>query len=255
MNEQPTMVKIEEVIEEADGVKSFMFHHKIDFVPGQFIMVWIPQVDEKPFTISYHDSNTFGITVFKLGEFTTGLYSMVVGNIIGIRGPYGKGFTISGKTCAIGGGVGMASIATLASKIDDLIIVQGAKTDSALLYQDRFPGMIICTDDGTKGLKGYPTDHILELLRKHKFETIYTCGPEIMMRKIFDFCQANRINCEASLERFMKCGIGICGQCVCDGFRVCTDGPVFDTAKLAEMNDFGRFTMLKSGKRVGINEL
>ena len=94
-----------------------------------------------------------------------------------------------------------------------------------------------------------------ELLSKHKFEKIYTCGPEIMMKKVFDFCQTNRINCEASLERFMKCGIGICGQCVCDGFRVCTDGPVFDSVKLAEMNDFGRYSMLKSGKRVGINEL
>ncbi|MGR3177565.1 MAG: dihydroorotate dehydrogenase electron transfer subunit, partial [Candidatus Anammoxibacter sp.] len=219
MNEQPVMIKIEQVIEEADGVKTFMFHKKIDFVPGQFIMVWIPQVDEKPFTISYHDSSTFGITVFKLGEFTTRLYSMEVGNSIGIRGPYGNGFALSDKTCAIGGGVGMASIATLASKIDDLIIVQGAKTDSALLYQNRFPGMVICTDDGTKGSKGYPTDYLPELLRKHKFEKIYTCGPEIMMKKVFDFCQTNRINCEASLERFMKCGIGICGQCVCDGFR------------------------------------
>ena len=255
MNEQPIMVKIEQVIEEADGVKTFMFHRKIDFVPGQFIMVWIPQVDEKPFTISYHDSGVFGITVFKLGEFTTKLYSMEVGNSIGIRGPYGNGFTSGGKICAIGGGVGMASIATLASRVDDLVIMQGAKTASSLLYQNRFPEMVICTDDGTKGLQGYPTNHLAELLRKHKFERIYTCGPEIMMKKVFDFCQTNQIICEASLERFMKCGIGVCGQCACDGFRVCTDGPVFDSSKLVVMNDFGKYSMLKSGKRVGINEM
>lgn len=252
MNEQLTMIKIDEVIEEADDVKTFMFNQKIDFASGQFIMVWIPQIDEKPFTISYHDSGSFGITVFKLGEFTVRLCSMKVGDSVGVRGPYGNGFTLDGRACAIGGGVGMASIATLAGKSDDLIIVQGAKTASALLYQNRFPDMVLCTDDGTKGLKGYPTDFLSELSKRHRFKKVYTCGPEIMMKKVFDFCQANQISCEASLERFMKCGIGVCGQCACDGFRVCTDGPVFDSERLVKMKDFGKYSMVKSGKKRAI---
>lgn len=134
----------------------------------------------------------------------------------------------------------MASIATLSDRLDNLLIVQGARTDSSLLYQMRFPSMFLCTDDGSKGSKGYPTDYLDALLARHKFEIVYTCGPEAMMKKVFDFCQTNGIRCEASLERYMKCGIGICGQCVCDGSRVCADGPVFGSESLAKMGDFGR---------------
>lgn len=246
------MLKIEQVIDESENVRTLMFNQHLDFTPGQFIMVWIPRLDEKPFTVSYHDQDSFGITVFKLGEFTTKLYSMTTGDSIGVRGPYGKGFKLSPGTCAIGGGVGMASIAPLSSKLNDLLIVQGAQTSSALLYQKRFPEMVLCTDDGTAGLKGFPTDHLQALFEKHSFKKIYTCGPEIMMKKIFDFCQANKIGCEASLERFMKCGIGVCGQCVCNGLRMCTDGPVFNTTELATMKDFGNFALLKSGKKVSL---
>ena len=249
------VIKIDNVINETDDVKTFLFNHKIDFAPGQFIMVWIPRVDEKPFTVSYHDSNRFGITVFKLGEFTNKLFLMDVGDSVGVRGPYGNGFVLGNdKTCAIGGGVGMASIATLAEKLNNLVMVQGAKTSTALLYQKRFPDMLLCTDDGSKGFSGYPTDYLSELSEKHKFKKIYTCGPEIMMKKVFGFCQTNGISCEASLERYMKCGIGVCGQCVCDGHRVCTDGPVFSGKTLAGMIDFGKYSLQKSGKRVGIDK-
>ena len=252
MSEQLEMVKICKVIEEAESVRTFIFHHKIDFAPGQFIMVWIPRVDEKPFTVSYHTEDEFGITVFRLGEFTKRLYPMNVGDRIGIRGPYGNGFKPGSKACAIGGGVGMAAIVTLAAELDDLVIVQGAKTSASLLYQKRFPNMVICTDDGTEGRKGFPTDYLAELQNKHQFEKIYTCGPEIMMKKVLDFCVSRGVQCEASLERYMKCGIGICGQCVCDGFRVCTDGPVFSGEALSKIDDFGRCSLLKSGKKVHV---
>lgn len=256
MNEELVMMEIDKVIIEAANVKTFIFNQDIDFNPGQFIMVWIPRLDEKPFTVSYHSADSFGITVFKVGEFTSKLYSMKAGSSVGIRGPYGKGFTLNNNACAIGGGVGMASIAPLASKLDDLVIVQGAKTSASVLYRDRFPEMVVCTDDGTEGLKGYPTDHLKDLAGKHKFKKVYTCGPEIMMKKVFDLCSASGLSCEVSLERFMKCGgIGICGQCVCSGFRVCTDGPVFSNTSLSMMKDFGKFSLLKSGKRVTINPL
>lgn len=252
MIKETKMLRIDEIIEETANVRTFIFHEQIDFQPGQFIMVWIPRLDEKPFTISSHNSKEFGVTIFKIGDFTNKFYSMKVGDQVGIRGPYGRGFALEQNACAIGGGVGMASIAPLFSKLNGLIIVQGAQTASSILYQKRFPEMIVCTDDGSSGHKGYPTDLLPELLKKEKFTKIYTCGPEIMMKKIVDFCKNNKIKCEASLERFMKCGIGVCGQCVCDGLRVCTDGPVFDSSHLNQMNDFGKSALLKSGKRVTI---
>ncbi len=252
MSEQIEMVKICKVIEEAESVRTFIFSHKMDFAPGQFIMVWIPRIDEKPFTVSYHTQEEFGITVFRLGEFTKRLYSMNVGDQIGVRGPYGNGFNVSGKACAIGGGVGMAAIVTLATERDDIVIVQGAKTAVSLLYRERFPNMVMFTDDGTEGRRGFPTDYLSQLQEKHKFEKIYTCGPEIMMKKVLDFCLSRGVQCEASLERYMKCGVGVCGQCVCDGFRVCTDGPVFSADVLSKINDFGRYSLSKSGKKVNV---
>ncbi|MBI1912232.1 MAG: dihydroorotate dehydrogenase electron transfer subunit, partial [Deltaproteobacteria bacterium] len=62
------------------------------------------------------------------------------------------------------------------------------------------------------------------------------------------------IGCEASLDRYVKCAIGVCGQCDCDGQRVCIDGPVFDAESLGKMKDFGTSALLKSGKRVSIAE-
>ena len=74
------------------------------------------------------------------------------------------------------------------------------------------------------------------------------------MLKVYEFCRKNNILCEASLERYMKCGIGICGQCVCDGQMVCKDGPVFNAQELSTMSDFGRYSLLKSGKRVTVQD-
>ncbi|MCP4001985.1 MAG: hypothetical protein GY727_13835, partial [Gammaproteobacteria bacterium] len=61
--EQPVMIKIDKVIEECNGTKSFIFKHKLDYEPGQFIMVWLPGIDEKPFAVSYLGDDVFGITV------------------------------------------------------------------------------------------------------------------------------------------------------------------------------------------------
>ncbi len=83
---------------------------------------------------------------------------------------------------------------------------------------------------------------------------IYTCGPEFMMYKVYEFCKEHNIQCEASLERYMKCGIGICGQCVCNGQMVCKDGPVFNLNSLNTMSDFGNYSLLKSGKKVTLKE-
>ena len=75
-----------------------------------------------------------------------------------------------------------------------------------------------------------------------------------MMKKIFDICEKNDIECQASLERFMFCGFGICGSCVCDDMLVCKDGPVFNSKQLKQMKDFGRYAKLKSGKKVTLKK-
>ncbi len=261
--DQPVMMKIDKIIDESNGTKSFMFRHKLDYNPGQFIMVWLPGVDEKPFAVSYLSDDFFGITVLERGKFTKLLHTMAPGDQIGIRGPFGHGYSIpdsikngKGSVCVIGGGCGMASVTVLIERLQDNnpTILMGASTSTSLFFKNRYKDITLFTDDGSEGVKGYPTDILEDLNDKHEYDMIYTCGPEIMMSKVFDFCKKHDIQFEASLERYMKCGIGVCGQCVCDGQMVCKDGPVFDLEALYNMNDFGKYSLLKSGKKVSLSE-
>ncbi len=75
-----------------------------------------------------------------------------------------------------------------------------------------------------------------------------------MMKKVFDICEKYGIEVEASLERYMSCGFGICGKCMCNDKIVCIDGPVFSSAQLRNMSEFGSFARLKSGRKVGLKE-
>jgi len=260
---QPVMMKIDKVIDESVDTKSFMFRRNIDYNPGQFIMVWLPGVDEKPFAISYFGGDFFGITVLARGNFTKLLHKMKPGEQLGIRGPFGHGFSIpdsikdgSKNACIVGGGCGMASLTVLIEKLQDYntTILMGATTKTTLLFKNRYKDMTIFTDDGSEGRNGYPTDILEDLHRENSYDVIYTCGPEIMMFKVYEFCKKHNIQCETSLERYMKCGIGICGQCVCDGQMVCKDGPVFNLQALDKMNDFGSYSLLKSGQKVSLKE-
>ena len=261
--DQPVMMKIDKIIDESNGTKSFMFKYKLDYNPGQFIMVWLPGVDEKPFAVSYLGDGFFGITVLERGKFTKLLHQMNLGDRIGIRGPFGHGYSFpdsvkngKGSVCIIGGGCGMASVTVLIEKLqnNNPTILMGAATSRSLFFKNRYKNLTLFTDDGSEGIKGYPTDVLEDLHNKHEYDIIYTCGPEIMMSKVFEFCKKHDIQFEASLERYMKCGIGVCGQCVCDGQMVCKDGPVFDLQALSNMNDFGKYSLLKSGKRVSLQE-
>lgn len=256
MIEQPRMVKICDIVEESPGVKTFYFKWNLDFVPGQFIMVWIPLLDEKPFTISYIQKDMVGVSVLKCGAFTMALHNKKVGDLIGIRGPYGRGFNLqtNSNSCVVGGGIGMASLATLVDRLRDATIIQGARTFSEIIYRKRFQGMRLCTEDGTAGFKGTTVDFLKELLKTRTFSKVYTCGPEKMLYKVVELCRNHGIDCEVSLDRYMKCGFGICGQCDCSGQRVCIDGPVFTITELGKMEDFGKMTILKTGERVSIHE-
>jgi dihydroorotate dehydrogenase electron transfer subunit len=110
--------------------------------------------------------------------------------------------------------------------------------------------MIVSTDDGSFGIKGFTTDVLMDLLKKEKFDCVYTCGPEVMMKKVFDICDDKGIKCQASLERYMKCGFGLCGTCCIDDKLICKDGPVFDSNQLRKLSEFGVFNRDKSGSKV-----
>ena len=110
---------------------------------------------------------------------------------------------------------------------------------------------LISTDDGSEGYKGYTTDILEEKLLKknNKIDKVYSCGPEIMMKKVVDICYKYKVSCEVSLERYMKCGFGVCGQCSVDleGICICQDGPVFSGTKVGKIKEFGKYHRDKAG--------
>ena len=254
----PKITKIIETKTENEDVKTFMFKYSKEINPGQFFMIWIPGVDEIPMSVSYITKNAKGITFRRVGEATNALFNFEKGDKIGIRGPYGNGFNINGKRILfVGGGTGVAMLApaveeALTNNISSTFVI-GVKTSSELFFEDRLRNcgseIHISTDDGSKGYKGFATDLVDELLIREKFTSVLTCGPEIMMKGLFDSC--NDIPFQASLERYMKCGVGICSQCCIDkGMRVCVEGPVFDGKTLKKIDDFGVYKRDASGRKI-----
>ena len=250
-------VQISKVITETPRSKTLQFSLKneIEFHPGQFVMVWIPNVDEIPMSISSWNSPEMGITIQSIGDATQALVSLSKGDWIGVRGPFGNPFsTNSKKALVVGGGVGIASLRPLVYALLDggseVTLVNAAKTKTDLIYLKEFGNikhpnftLEIATDDGSLGFKGFATDAAAQILKGNEFDTMCTCGPEVMMVGLLKLATQNKIEFQASLERFMKCGCGICGTCAVDptGQLVCKDGPVFTGMQLAGLTDFGKY--------------
>ncbi|MBS7629993.1 dihydroorotate dehydrogenase electron transfer subunit [Candidatus Bathyarchaeota archaeon] len=261
------VVKVEEVKQEAKDV--FTLYFKDNFCssasPGQFIMVWIPGVDEIPMSLStINQKGVSSITVRSVGEATRILCETKVGEKIGVRGPFGNGFTLKGsKPVLVGGGTGVPALYPLASKM--LIsgikpsFILGARNAEQLLFKDRLQeildDLIISTDDGSLGFKGYASECLGRLILEKKCDSIYTCGPEQMIVSIFKEAERRNIFVQASLERYVKCAVGLCGSCGIGPFRVCKDGPVFDSISLrAVMNELGFKKMDPSGRLIPVEK-
>ncbi len=252
------MLKISEQRSETPSTKTVRFEESMVAVAGQFIMVWVPGVDEYPMSISYH-GDRYGFTYQIIGEGTAALGKKSPGETLGIRGPYGKGFAIHGKKLLlVGGGTGMAPLGPF---VEDAIehgakvtVVCGARTKAELLFEDRSRDagaeVFVSTDDGSKGRKGFASDLARSILEKDRFACVYTCGPEPMVETIVSLAREHSIPVQASLERLMKCGIGICDSCAIDGRHVCRDGPVFNEKELAEFRDLGSARRDACGRRI-----
>ncbi len=244
---------------ESPTVRTFVFKDKqcSRAEPGQFLMLWIPGVDEIPLSI-FHTAeyDKVSVVVKKVGEATEALHNKEAGEIIGVRGPFGNSFTVkNGRILMVSGGTGIAALLFLAQKLrpnaSRLVFVTGAETRDELLFMSELKRIfaedkmqvIAVTEDGSHGMKGLATTPLGEMLEDGGFDMIYTCGPERMMRRVFDLAEEHGVDLEASLERLMRCAIGLCGSCVVGRYRVCRDGPVFSKKQLAQMK--GEFGILK----------
>jgi dihydroorotate dehydrogenase electron transfer subunit len=264
------LVRIRKVIEETASVRTIVFDDEYSVVsmPGQFLMVWIPQIEELPMSIgieSFENLKCAAVTVRKYGLGSTALYHKQVGEHIGIRGPYGNHFSIPenlSNALLIGGGTGLVPLVRLLSDlVHDRIqtsLIIGAKTKEEVIFQHKVQKLLadnklnnyvaFSTDDGTYGFKGSTVDLAQSILVSKKFEIMYTCGPELMMKGVQKLGERFSIPVEASLERYMKCAIGICGSCCINDKLVCQDGTIFDSNSLRQLTEFGVSYRDKSGR-------
>ncbi|MHA1775981.1 MAG: dihydroorotate dehydrogenase electron transfer subunit [Promethearchaeia archaeon] len=286
---KPFSTPILDIQSESPTVKTFIVMYnpipeKIHYKPGQFVMVWIPGLDEIPMSVArYFEDGRIAISVAKVGDATIRLFQLQIGDIIGIRGPYGNGYEVNpGTAVIVGGGIGMASVLSIFYAFHDIfksgketnskiICIIGARTAEELLFEDAISKILpqkvdihLCTDDGSRGFHGFTTEKLKEVLlndlglKDGKPQvspiTIYACGPELMLKKIVDLGINYKIPVQVSLERMMRCGFGICGLCALDptGLLVCRDGPVFTAEQLQPCTDFGRIHRDFAGKPLNI---
>ena len=261
----PFVVTVEDVIVETPNVRTLVFSDDLmaSAHPGQFAMVWVPGAYELPMSIMVAQNRRAAFTVRRRGPASTSLYNVKKGEQIAIRGPYGRSFDIkNGRLLLVGGGTGLVPLMRLISHsaLDtQIVLMMGAQSKAEVFFDDLASEMltkhrkgsriIISTEDGSYGFGGKITDVVDETLAKsdEHFDAIYTCGPELMMYKVISAAHRNGIFAQASLERMMKCGAGMCGSCVAGSDVVCQDGTVFDAVHLLANPEFGFTYRDKSG--------
>lgn len=235
--------------------------------PGQFVMTWIPGVDEIPISLSgINQDGLSSITVNSVGDASKALNMKKIGENIGIRGPFGNGFVLTGgNVMVVGGGTGIGPLIPLTEKlvkkVDKITVMSGAKSRDNLLFLDRIPEILsqvnskflFTTEDGSYGFECLVTKQVEKRLAKEKFDMIYTCGPEQMMYNLFILAESHKVPLQASMERIMRCSIGLCGSCAIGKLRVCKDGPVLNSDQLRSVADeFGKKYLDFTGKKITI---
>jgi ferredoxin--NADP+ reductase len=210
---------------------------------GHFIMLRINEIGERiPLTISDYDKDSITIVVQVLGKTTQDLSNLKKGDkILDLVGPLGNPSEIDKieTVCLIAGGCGCAEVYPIAKEFKaqktKVIVIFGARSKNLLFLEKEFKQVsdqfIICTNDGSKGIKGFVTDALKDLMKTTKIDEIIAVGPIPMMKAIADLTK-NQIKTRVSLNSIMVDGIGMCGSCrvTVNGKVkfVCVDGPEFD---------------------------
>jgi dihydroorotate dehydrogenase electron transfer subunit len=221
--------------------------HKLpDMEPGQFAQVRIEGYPEtflrRP--ISIHDvdygTNTFKLLIQVAGKGTMHLSTLKNGDFLNLVYPLGNSFSIPSpgeRILLAGGGCGVAPLLFLAKTLKKLghvpdILLGFRNKDRIIEYEQylKLGKVFLTTEDGSVGEKGYITTH--SILEDSRYNRVYCCGPETMMRAVADWARSHGSICEVSLENLMACGIGVCLCCVVDTVKgnlcTCIDGPVFN---------------------------
>lgn len=262
----PRVVTITEVVEEAPNVKTFRLKPEgwefPPYKPGQFVMVSVFGEGEFPAALA----STFGVqdlvevTVRKMGRVTTALHRLWPGAQVGLRGPFGKGWTdfeVERKGLAvIGGGIGFPPLRALVNytlanreKFPEVYILYGARSPEEMVYKKELErwaeegrAKVVLTVDnehpGWKGRVGLVPNVLKEEGHLPSEPVAAVCGPPVMIRHTAQALLEVGLPPErilVSLELKMQCGIGKCERCLIGPKHVCTDGPVFSWEEVSKL--------------------
>jgi dihydroorotate dehydrogenase electron transfer subunit len=255
-----TITEVSERVVETPSTVTLRFRYAPLAAPGQFVMIWFPGDDELPMSLSY-TGEPKGVTIKAMGATSQSALSAPTGTLVGIRGPYGNTFDLSPhRILLVGGGSGTAVLAPAAEAAarrgSTIVAALGATTAPELLFVDRLKSIAeaveVATDDGSMGHHGYVTDLSRRLLTDQSFDAVWTCGPEVMMRKVITAADDRHVPVFCSMERQMKCALGMCDACALGPYHVCIDGPVFPADRLRLVPEFGKTKRDSSGRRVAL---
>lgn len=261
----PQPARVTKIKEEAYAIATYTLlfedekrRQKYQFRPGQFNMLYLPGIGEVPISISSDPAKPeeLGHTIRYAGNVTRAISRLQVGDVIGMRGPYGSSWPldrIRGQdVCIVTGGIGLAPLrpviyAILGQRADfgRVILLYGARTPADMLYTGEFETWgehdiqvrttVDRADERWRGQVGVVPMLFYHIRLDPNRTTVLTCGPEIMMRFVIYEALARRISKEriyVSLERNMKCAVGFCGHCQFGPSFICKEGPVLSYAQI-----------------------
>ena len=265
----PEIATITKIVEETPNIKSFQVvlndeakMKDFSFEPGQVGQLSVFGVGESTFVINSPPTRMehLQFSVMKAGEVKSALHELAEGDQIGVRAPLGNWFPyeeMKGKRILfIGGGIGMAPLRTLIlfmldnrDDYDDITIIYGARTPPDLCYDDDVRewearpdvNLILTVDAEYPGWDkriGFVPTVLTEIAPSPENTVALTCGPPIMIKFVLQGLSQLKFQDEqiiTTLEKRMKCGIGICGRCNIGTMYVCKDGPVFSLTQLKEL--------------------
>jgi len=267
----PKAARIVEVIVENSQIKTFVLaladpeeNQAFTYAPGQFLMLSVPHCGEAPISIasSPAEPGTIHLAIRRAGKLTEAMHQLEPGAMVGIRGPYGRPFPmpqLAGRQLLfVAGGIGLAPLRSVIKTC--LLAPENRPAGITLLYGSRSPADLafsrdleawqeqanftchLTVDQGGpewNGPVGLVTGLFDRLTLEPAQSTALICGPSLMIRAVLGELSRMGLPPEqiiTTLERHMKCGVGICRHCHLDSKLVCKDGPVFTLAELQKLS-------------------
>ncbi|MEN8136622.1 MAG: FAD/NAD(P)-binding protein [Thermodesulfobacteriota bacterium] len=266
----PYTAEISEIIEENSQIKTFVLafvdqelQQEFSYEPGQFMMLSVPHCGEAPISISSSPAqpDSLHLSIRAAGKLTGAMHELTPGDTVGLRGPYGRPFPMADLVghdlMFVAGGIGLAPLRSVISTClaearfanNRLTILYGSRTPSDIAFQADLDSwqnnpQVDChltvdlAEPGWDDEVGVVTSLLDRVTLDPARSKALICGPGLMIKAVIGELKSRNYhnkNIITTLERHMKCGVGLCRHCHMDQTLVCKDGPVFTWAELLKL--------------------